>query len=140
MSLVLKSSKILLHPRLSSEVVGKSSAIVGSHRKSLAIFGSRRKPSAIFGRKLSRHLQIFALWRLAGMERRHKNKHMQMLRRGEFATCTPIGQTRPGVVNYLVFNCRFLQGIRRTQAQAQRERKGKIIIFALLLASRPFSR
>ena len=47
---VLKLSKILIHLRLSSEVVRKSLAHFERHRKLLAIFGSLPKTSAIFRR------------------------------------------------------------------------------------------
>ena len=44
--------------------------------KSSMIFGRLRKSSAIFGRILSRRLQIFVLWGLAGMSEGHLRGHL----------------------------------------------------------------
>ena len=58
---VLKSSKIFLHLRLSSEVVGKSSEVVGNIRRSSQVFRNLRQSSedvdekchAFYGKKLA---------------------------------------------------------------------------------------
>ena len=74
---VLKSSKIFLHLRLSSEVIGKSSAVVKKtsaifegRRNSLAIFEGLRKSSAGFGNSGSvetKNLTHFTEKKLAGI-------------------------------------------------------------------------
>ena len=47
---VLKSSKILLHLWLCSEVVGKSSEVVGNHQRSLELYRNLRQSSEAVGK------------------------------------------------------------------------------------------